>query len=77
MDGLGEKAVKVTKYNKITDSKVYPFIRFRGIKIFFSNKWEKAGHYDKPPMTLEEIFGLKKLPSGMRMQTKSNVIIIA
>jgi hypothetical protein len=77
MDGLGEKAVKVAKYNKITDSKVYPFIRFRGIKIFFSNKWEKAGHYDKPPMTLEEIFGLKKLPSGMRMQTKPNVIIIA
>lgn len=77
MDGLGERDVKVNKYNKITNSKVYPFIRFRGIKIFYSNKWEKAAHYDKPPMTLEEIFGLKKVPGGMRMQTKPNVIIIA
>ncbi len=77
MDGLGEPPIKVTKYNKITDSKVYPFIRFRGIKIFFPNKWEKAGHYDKPPMTPEEIFGLKKVPHGPRMQTKPNVITIA
>ncbi len=77
MDGLGKEAVKVVKYNKITDSTVYPFIHFRGIKIFFPNKWEHAGHFDKPPMTLEEIFGLKKVPGGMRMQTKPNVIIIA
>jgi hypothetical protein len=77
MDGLGAPAIKVTKYNKITDSRVYPFIRFRGIKIFFPNKWEKAGHFDKPPMTLEEIFGLRPVPGRARMKTKPDVIVIA
>ena len=77
MDGLGKQAVKVVKYNKITDAKVYPFIRFRGIKIFFRNKWEKHGHYDKPPMGLDELFGLKKVKGGALMQTKPDVIIIA
>ncbi len=77
MDGLGKPEVKVNKYNRVTDSRVYSFIRFRGIKIFFPNRWEKAGHYDKPPMSLEEIFGLKKVPGRRKMQTKPNVIIIA
>ncbi len=77
MDGLGKKAIKVVKYNKITDSGVYPFIKFRGIKIFFNNRWEKHGHYDKPPMDLDEIFGLKKVKGGARMETKPDVVIIA
>lgn len=77
MDGLGQRAIKVIKYNKITDASVYPFIKFRGIKIFFLNRWEKHGHYDKPPLSLDEIFGLKKVPGGARMETKPDVIIIA
>jgi hypothetical protein len=77
MDGLGQKAIKVVKYNKITDAGVYPFIKFRGIKIFFLNRWEKHGHFDKPPMTLDEIFGLKKVKGGAMMGTKPDVIIIA
>jgi hypothetical protein len=77
MDGLGKQAVKVVKYNKITDAKVYPFIKFRGIKVFFPNRWEKHGHFDKPPMNLDEIFGLKKVRGGAIIQTKPDVIIIA
>jgi hypothetical protein len=77
MDGLGAPAIKVTKYNKITDSRVYPFIRFRGIKIFFPSRYERGGHFDKPPMSLEEIFGLKPVPGRARMKAKSDVIIIA
>jgi len=77
MDGLGQKTIKVVKYNKITDAGVYPFIKFRGIKIFFPNRWEKHGHFDKPPMTLDEIFGLKKVKGGVRMAPKPDVIIIA
>ena len=77
MDGLGKQAIKVVKYNKITDASVYPFIKFRGIKIFFPNRWEKNEHYDKPPMTLDEIFGLKKVKGGPKMATKPDVIIIA
>ncbi len=77
MDGLGKQAIKTVKYNKITDSKVYPFIKFRGIKIFFNNRWEKHGHYDKPPMGLDELFGIKKVKGGARMENKPDVIIIA
>ena len=77
MDGLGKQAVKVVKYNKITDAKVYPFIKYRGIKIFFRNRWEKHGHFDKPPLNLDQIFGLKKARGGAIMQTKPDVIIIA
>jgi hypothetical protein len=77
MDGLGKQAVKVIKYNKITDSKVYPFIKFRGIKVFFRNRWEKHGHFDKPPLNLDQIFGLKKVRGGAIMQNKPDVVIIA
>jgi hypothetical protein len=77
MDGLGKQAVKVIKYNKITDAKVYPFIKFRGIKVFFRNRWEKHGHFDKPPLNLDQIFGLKKVRGGAIMQAKPDVIIIA
>jgi hypothetical protein len=77
VDGFGKEAVKVTKYNKITDAKVYPFIKFRGIKVFFPNQWEKHGHYDKPPMEPDEIFGIKPVQGGARMQTKPDVLIIA
>jgi hypothetical protein len=77
MDGLGKQAVKVVKYNKITDSKIYPFIRFRGIKVFFPNRWEKHGHFDKPPMNLDQIFGVKKVRGGAIMQNKPDVVIIA
>ncbi len=77
MDGLGKQAVKVIKYNKITDAKTYPFIKFRGIKVFFPNKWEKHNHFDKPPLNLDQIFGFKPVKGGAKMQTKPDVIIIA
>lgn len=76
-DGLGRQAVKVVKYNRITDSKVYPFIRFRGIKVFFRNRRERHGHYDKPPLNLDQIFGLKPAKGRARMNTKPDVLIIA
>jgi hypothetical protein len=76
-DGLGEPAVKVIKYHKMTDSSVYPFIKFRGIKVFFPNPWEKYEHYDKPPMDLDQIFGLKPVKGKLKMESKPDVIIIA
>jgi len=77
MDGLGKQAIKIVKYNKITDSKVYPFVRFRGIKVFFPNRWERHGHFDKPPLDLDQIFGLKPAKGGPRIQAKPDVVIIA
>ena len=76
-DGLGSPFLKLRKYNRITNSSVYPFIHFRGIKIFFPNRWERRGHFDKPPMNVDEIFGLRPVPGGLRISTKPNVVIIA
>jgi hypothetical protein len=76
MDGFGEQAAKVYKYNKITDSKVYPVVKYRGIKVFFPNKWEHNGHYDKPPMNLDQIFGLEPAKDGPKMHAKPDVLII-
>ncbi len=77
MDGFGKQEVKVVKYNKITDGKVYPFIRFRGIKVFYPNIWEKHGHYDKPPMDIDEVFGSKPVKGSLRIASKPDVVIIA
>lgn len=75
-DGLGSPVVKLHKYNLMTDCKVYPFVFFRGIKIFFPNKWERRHHFDTPPMTVDEIFGATPVPGGLRPATKPNVVII-
>jgi hypothetical protein len=76
-DGLGSPAVKIWKYNAMTDSQFYPCIQFRGIKIFFPNRWEVRRHYDTPPMTVDQIFGVKQAPGGRHMASKPNVLIIA
>ena len=65
-DGLGEPAIKVIKYNKMTD-----------VKIFFPNRWEKGGHFDRPPMNLDEIFGMKPVKGKLQMKDQPDVIIIA
>jgi hypothetical protein len=76
-DGLGSPAMKIWKYNRMTDNEEYPCIRFRGIKIFFPNRWERRGHFDKPPMTVDEIFGPKPPAGAPRVANKPNVVIIA
>ena len=76
-DGLGTPATKIHKYNLMTNARVYPFIRFRGIKVFYPNQWEQRGHYDKPPMTIDQVFGLEPIPGGLRMADRPNVFIIA
>jgi hypothetical protein len=77
MDGLGSPAVKVNKYNLLTDGRTYPCVRFRGIKIFYRDPGEVRGHFDKPPMTVDEIFGITGVPGRRRMATKPDVVIIA
>jgi hypothetical protein len=76
-DGYGAPILKVKKYNRITDSKVYPFIKFRGIKIFFPNPWDKREHFDKPPLDLDQIFGLKPVKIKVQMENRPDVVIIA
>jgi len=75
-DGFGGPEAKVGKYNKMTDPTVYPFIHFRGIKIFPPNPYEHAGHYDHPMLTFPQIFGLEPTPGKQKMAYPPNVIII-
>lgn len=77
MDGLGSPAVKVHKYDLLTDSRVYPAIEFRGIKIFYRDPGETRGRFDRPPMTIDEVFGIKPVPGGWRITTRPDVMIIA
>ncbi len=76
-DGLGSPAMKILKYNRMTDTQEYPSIHFRGIKIFFPNRWERHGHFDKPPMTVDQIFGTKPAAGAARMASKPDVVTIA
>jgi hypothetical protein len=54
----------------------YPFIRWRGLKIFTLNK-EAPNHYDKPQLEWEAIFGKKDTPGGVRIRYAPNVIVVA
>jgi len=76
-DGLGTPVMKVTKYNLMTNSETYPSVRFRGIKIFYRCPLEKYGHFDKPPMTMKQVFDAAPVPGGPHMAAKPDVVIIA
>jgi hypothetical protein len=76
-DGFGKQPVKIVKYNKMTDETVYPFIKWRGIKIFYPNKWERAGHFDKPPLNILQVFGAEPIQGKLRVRVKPDVVIIA
>jgi hypothetical protein len=75
-DGFGSPDSKVVKYDKMTDSAVYPFVRLRGIKIFPPNPYEHAGHYDQPQLTFRQLFGLDHTPGKNRMQVAPDFVLI-
>ncbi len=75
-DGFGGPDAKVSKYNKMTDSSAYPFIHFRGIKLFPPNPYETAGHYDRPMLTFRQVYGLDPTPGKQRVHDPPNVIIM-
>jgi hypothetical protein len=75
-DGFGSPDSKVAKYDKMTDSAVYPFIRVRGIKIFPPNPYEQAGHYDQPQLTFRQLFGLDLTLGKDRMLWAPDFVLI-
>jgi hypothetical protein len=75
-DGFGSPDSKVSKYDKMTDSAVYPFVRVRGIKIFPPNPYEQAGHYDQPLLTFRQLFGLDLTPGKSRMLWGPDFVLI-
>jgi hypothetical protein len=77
MDGLGSPSVKTKKYNAITDPVRYPFLQYRGMKIFYPNRWEKHGHFDTPPMTMDQVMGTTPASPSFTVLLKPDVITIA
>src|SRR5579883_693601 len=75
-DGFGSPDSKISKYNKMTDARVYPFIRFRGIKLFPPNPYEQAGHYDRPELTFRQVFGLDPTPGQLRVLDPPDLVIM-
>lgn len=75
-DGLGTPYAKVSKYNVITSSSLYPFIHYRGIKLFPQGPSTTEGHYDTPMMSMQQALGLEAVPGGRRIETPPDVIIM-
>lgn len=74
-DGFGGPGVKVDKYNKMTDPNAYPFIHYRGIKIFPKSTYEQAWHFDRPLLTMRQIFGLDPV-EGLKVKYPPNLVIV-
>ncbi|MCL4464922.1 MAG: hypothetical protein M1401_01025 [Chloroflexi bacterium] len=76
-DGFGGPVSKVHKYDLMTNAEVYPFIKFRGIKLFFFNPHEERHHGDTPVMTWAQVFGKEDVGTNVRMNTMPDVVVIA
>lgn len=74
-DGFGPGGVKVSKYNRMVDPKVYPFIHYRGIKLFPKSPYEQAWHFDKPVLTMRQVWGLDPV-DGIKVEYPPNLVII-
>ncbi|HEX6508298.1 MAG TPA: hypothetical protein VF221_11755 [Chloroflexota bacterium] len=56
-DGFGDPATKTQVYLSLLGRKQAPRIRLRGIKLFYPNPYETAGHGDAPVMSWPQVFG--------------------
>lgn len=57
MDGFGDPGVKAHVYHDLLSAKNAPRVTWRGIKLFYPNQYEQAGHADGPLMTWRQVFG--------------------
>lgn len=79
-DGFGPPNIKVHVYHDLLSHSLSRKIRWRGIKLFYPNPYEQAGHGDNPLMTWRQVFGHEPIYDGgipYRINPMPNVIIIA
>ena len=57
MDGFGDPGVKAHVYHDVLSARNAPRIHWRGIKLFYPNPYEQAGHADGPLMTWRQVLG--------------------
>lgn len=75
-DGIGSPELKTAKYNVITSKKLYPFIQYRGIKLFPEGPSTSSAHADKPLMTFGQVFGEDMVTPKLRVNAPPDVIIM-
>ena len=75
-DGFGSPDAKVWKYNAMTDPLAYPWLRWRGIKIFQYNR-HAPRFSDNPVMTARQVYGLDPTPAGRSMWAGPHLIVVA
>jgi hypothetical protein len=76
-DGFGSPDSKITKYNKMLDPTVYPFIKYRGIKLFLDNPEANKRMIDMPTTTFRMCFGNDPGPGGAVVKYPPDCIVIA
>jgi hypothetical protein len=57
MDGFGDPGVKAHVYHDLFGKLNAPRVTWRGIKLFYPNPYEQAGHADGPLMTWPQVLG--------------------
>jgi hypothetical protein len=57
VDGFGDPATKAQVYGTLLSARNAPRVLRRGIKLFYPNPYETAGHGDAPLMTWPQVFG--------------------
>lgn len=56
-DGFGAPATKADNYTGLMGPHSSAGIKFRGLKLFYPNPYEHAGHFDNPVLTWRQVFG--------------------
>jgi hypothetical protein len=79
-DGFGTPGIKAHVYSTLLSRAASVRLRWRGIKLFYPNPYEQAGHLDDPLMTWQQVFGHAPAYDGTQpfyLRPAPNVIVIA
>lgn len=78
MDAFGAPADKVRAYDHLLGPGRARGLRWRGIKLFPPNPYERAGHLDDPILSWRQVFGLAGVGRGSRFYVRPapNVIVM-
>ena len=79
-DGFGDPATKAGVYTSLLGLRNSAGIKYRGLKLFYLNPYEQAGHLDDPLLTWAQVFGRAPTYDGAQRFTvwpPPNVVVIA
>lgn len=80
-DGFGPPDTKAQVYSALLGPQAPGGVRWRGIKLFYPNSYEQAGHGDYPLLTWPQVIGGAPIPDASgdiyHLRPAPNVIIIA